>query len=100
MKPRRPSITNIFEVALHQEFEKSQLGEPDKKMRKVIEKASEKVTAEVKRVMKSIRKAEEKQIAAAKRKEKKEKNRVAKGKAGKKKSTADGQHEMVENIVA
>ena len=100
MKPRRPSITNIFEVALHQEFEKLQLGEPDKKMRKVIEKASEKVTVEVKRVMRSIRKAEEKQIAAAKRKEKKEKNRVAKGKAGKKKSTAGGQHEMVENIVA
>ena len=53
-------LTNIFEIALHQEYRKLQLGEPDKKLRKAIEKASRKVTSEVKRVMKDQQKLEAK----------------------------------------
>ena len=51
---------NAFEMALHQEFRKLQLGAPDKKLRKAISKASKKISAEVKRLRKDLYKKEEK----------------------------------------
>lgn len=59
-KELRRELTNIFEIALHQEFRKLQLGEPDTKIRKAIDKASKKVTDEVKRFMKEKQKLEDK----------------------------------------
>ena len=59
-KELRRELTNIFEIALHQEFRKLQLGEPDGKIKKAIDKASRKVTDEVKRFMKEKQKVEDK----------------------------------------
>jgi hypothetical protein len=59
-KGTRQRLTNVFEIALHQEFRKLELGEPDKKVRKAIDKATKLITSEVKRFMKDVQKEETK----------------------------------------
>ena len=96
-KEVRRELTNIFEIALHQEFRKLQLGEPDKKVRKAIDKASKKVTSEVKRFMKEKQKVEEKR----KKLELKKMRQGAKNKKGSsRKPTTRPQTEIVEDIMA
>jgi hypothetical protein len=96
-KEIRRELTNIFEIALHQEFQKLQLGEPDKKVRKAIDKASKKVTSEVKRLMKEKQKAEDKR----KKLELKKMRQSAKsGKGPSQKSTTRRQTDIVEDIMA
>jgi hypothetical protein len=100
-KELRRELTNIFEIALHQEFRKLQLGEPDSKVRKAIDKASKKVTSEVKRFMKEQQKLEEKRRKQELKKMRKEDTKKVSGKAATTKTRRSvRQSDIVENILA
>ena len=101
-KEIRRELTNIFEIALHQEFRKLELGEPDKKILKAIDKASRKVTFEVKRLMKEKHKLEEKRKKQELKKLRKQgaKSSGRKTNASKKIKATRRQSDIVENIVA
>ena len=101
-KEIRRELTNIFEIALHQEFRKLQLGEPDKKIRKAIDKASKKVTFEVKRFMKEQQKAEDKRKKLELKKMRKGGGKIAAGKtpSTRKTKVSRKQNDIVEDILA
>ena len=99
VKDDRRDLTNIFEIALHQEYRKLQLGEPDKKLRKTIEKASKKVTSEVKRLMKEQQKLDAKRRKAELKRLRNTKATGGRSRTGAPKATKR-QNEIVENILA
>jgi hypothetical protein len=99
-KEVRRELTNIFEIALHQEFLKLQLGEPDKKIRKTIDKASKKVTSEVKRFMKEKQKLEAKRRKQELKKLRQKPKKSGASTSGTKPKASKRQTEIVEDIVA
>jgi hypothetical protein len=103
MKDRKmnPEITNVFEVALHEAFRKLQIGEPNKKIRKAIDKATKKITSEVKDYMKDLRKKEEKRVKDELKKLRKSKAKKGKnGVTNRQPAQRNTDHEIVQNIVA
>jgi hypothetical protein len=94
-------LTNSFEIALHQTFRKLQVGEPDQKIRKAIDKASRKVTVEVKRFMKERAKLEEKRRKKELKKLREQKPKhKRKELSSKKKKSSVVSSEIVESIIA
>jgi hypothetical protein len=64
----KKQIKHEFEVAIHEAFRKLLLGEPDKKLRKVISKSARRVATDIKRYLKDQRKNEKKREREAVRK--------------------------------
>jgi hypothetical protein len=99
-KKMNPEITNVFEVALHEAFRKLQMGEPSKKIRRAIDKATKKITSEVKDYMKDLRKKEEKRIKGELKKLRKSRTKTKNGVASRQPAQRKTDHEIVQNIVA
>lgn len=98
-KELRRELTNVFEIALHQAFAKLQLGEPDTKIGKAIDKASRKVTDEVKRFMKERQKQEEKRRKLELKKLRKEGAEKPSAKGSPVKQRRVRQTDIVDNIL-